>query len=65
MNFITLNNLSMITWYGVFITIVDEKNNVLFSGYNWNLSSILYKDLASRYIKSVGVDNDKMIVKLI
>lgn len=65
MNYITLNNLSMVTWYGAKLAVTDEKKKVLFSGYNYQLSSILYKDLVNRWIRSVGVDGDKMIITVI
>lgn len=60
----TLKDLSGRTWYIQEIIVKDEKDNVLFDGQNSNLLSEVYKPMMERWVYSIGVIDNKMIVKI-
>lgn len=50
------------TWYVAEIIIKDKKDNVLFNGENYNTLSCLYASILQRYVYSIGVFNNKLVI---
>lgn len=50
------------TWYVAEIIIKDKKDNVLFNGENYKTLSCLYASMLQRYVYSIGVFNNKLVI---
>ena len=64
MNRISLGQLSNCTWYVMNIVVTDEKENILYDGYNSGLQSEIYKPLLNKWVKSVGFIDVKMVIRV-
>ncbi len=53
------------TWYVAEIIVKDEKDNVLFNGENYKTRSCLYTSILQRYVRSVGVLDNKLVIVVI
>lgn len=60
----SLNDLSNIIWYSQPIIVKENNGNVVFNNLNYMLQSVVYKHLVCRLVRSVGVDDGKMIIIL-
>lgn len=62
----TLNDFSMHMYYGQEILVFDENKTLVFSGYNYQLASVLAKPYLHRHIKSFGngLNNNVMEIHL-
>lgn len=61
----TLKNLSNRVWYGQEMLVKDENDSVLFDGQNSQTQSIVYKPILEKWVKSVGVVDNKLIITVI
>ncbi len=64
-NYFTVKALLNRTWYTAEIIIKDEKDNVLFNGENYKTQSCLYASILQRYVRSVGVLDNKFVIVVI
>lgn len=64
-NYFSVNELLNRTWYVAEILVKDEKENILFDGKNCNTRSCKYTSMLQRYVRSVGVLDNKLVIVVI
>ena len=61
----TVGTLLNRTWYVAEIIIKDEKDNVLFNGENYKTQSCLYASILQRWVNSIGIFDNKLVIVVI
>lgn len=61
---ITLEDLCMNTWYNQEVIVCDEDGNIFFEGENYKLCSPPLKRFFIRNVKSIGVEDGKLLIAL-
>lgn len=61
----SLGDLLLHTWYTQKVMIKDHRDNILFEGFNYGLSSEKWKPLLERVIISIGCDDGNMIIRVV